>query len=363
MIYFFKSFIFFISSIFFKRKVDIVFYYPQHFNRDASSQNIYFHHLYKCCKEEKKSFLIFEEPDRFSKIGRNSKTIPFDFIYYLIIFLRKFIKSDQYIGKLLCKSFFSKIYFDNVIILSQSMIEVFRGINFDSNIFDLQHGIIFSKQPSYLEKNCVSQHIKKNKIKILLFGYAFKSILDNSDSSKYYITNSHVIGVSRDSAKLFHSRFNNNILVSLQFTDDHSFNQNKILLDELEKLILRYSNYNFYLKNHPRSSTNFDINFLFKLNNVFRSNGSLIESFKLCSLHITAYSTTTFEAAYFGIPTFFLTSLNDDFNMFHNDFNYVLKNEIKNIVNNYVQSSLKVQKWEALFYSTFNRDKFLSLLK
>ena len=41
----------------------------------------------------------------------------------------------------------------------------------------------------------------------------------------------------------------------------------------------------------------------------------------------------------------------------------MLKNELKNIVNNYVQSSLKVQKWEALFYSTFNRDKFLSLLK
>ena len=89
MIYFFKSFIFFVSSIFFKRKVDIVFYYPQHFNRDESSQNMYFNHLYKCCKEEKKSFLIFEEPDRFSKIGRNNITIPFDFIYYLIIFFKK----------------------------------------------------------------------------------------------------------------------------------------------------------------------------------------------------------------------------------------------------------------------------------
>lgn len=363
MIYFFKSFIFFVYSIFFKRKVDIVFYYPQHFNRGENSQNIYFNNLYKSCKQVEKSFLIFEEPDRFSKIGRNNKTIPFDFIYYLIIFLRKFIKSDLYIGKLLCKSFFTKIYFDNVIILSQSMIEVFRGINLDSNIFDLQHGIIFSNQASYLEKNYVSKHIKKNKIKVLLFGCAFKSILEKSDLSKYYINNSHVIGVSRVSPKLFHSEFNNNILVSLQFTDDHSFNQNKILLDELEKLIKRYTNYNFYLRDHPRSSTDFNINFLFKLNNVFKSNGSLFESFKICSLHVTAYSTTTFEAAYFGIPTFFLTSLNDNFNMFYNDFNYILKNEIKNIVNNYMQCSLKVQKWEASFYSPFNRDKFLSLLK
>tara|TARA_B100000674_G_scaffold422687_1_gene374949 strand:+ start:345 stop:1436 length:1092 start_codon:yes stop_codon:yes gene_type:complete len=363
MIYFFKSFIFFISSIFYKRKVDIVFYYPQHFNRDESSQNIYFNHLYKCCKEEKKSFLIFEEPDRFSKIGRNNKTIPFDFVYYLIIFFRKFIKSDLYIGKILCKTFFAKIYFNNVIILSQSMIEVFRGINFDSNIFDLQHGIIFSKQASYVENDNVSNHIKNNKIKILLFGHAFKSILEKSDSSKYYKTNSHVIGLNRDPSKLLHTRFNNNILVTLQFTDDHSFMQNKILLNELEKLILQYPNCNFYLRDHPRFSSDFDINFLLKLNNVFKSSGSLLEYFKLCSLHITAYSTTTFEAAYFGIPTFFLTSLNKDFNMFQNDFNYVLKNDIKNILNNYVQSSLKVQEWEALFYSPFNKDKFLSLLK
>ena len=363
MIYFFKSFIFFVSSIFSKRKVDIIFYYPQHFNRDENLQNIFFFHLYKCCTKAKKSFLIFEEPDSFSKIGRNNKTIPFDFVYYFIIFLRKFIKSDLYIGKLLAKSFFAKIYFNNVIVLSQSMIEVFRGINFDSNIFDLQHGIIFSKQASYLENNYVSNHIKNNKIKILLFGNAFKSILEKSDSSKYYKTNSHVIGVKRDPAKLLHTRFNNNILVTLQFTNDHSFKQNKILLDELEELILQHSNYNFYLRDHPRSSSDFDINFLFKLNHVFKSSGSLLEYFKLCSLHITAYSTTTFEAAYFGIPTFFLTSLNKDFNMFQNDFNYVLKNDIKNILNNYVQSSLKVQKWEASFYSPFNKDKFLSLLK
>ena len=65
-------------------------------------------------------------------------------------------------------------------------------------------------------------------------------------------------------------------------------------------------------------STDFDINFLFKLNNVFKSKESLFESFKLCSIHITAYSTTTFEAHIWN-PNIFLTSLNDDFNMFHND--------------------------------------------
>ena len=363
MIYFLKSVIFFVSSFFFKKSVDIVFYYPKHFNRGESSQNLYFNHLYKSCYEANKSILIFEEPDRFSKISRNNKTIPFDFIYYLIIFLRKFIKSDYVIGKFLNKSFFAKINFNNVIILSQSMIEIFRGINFEANIFDLQHGIIYPNQASYLENNYVSKHIKKNKIKILMFGHGFKSILESSDMSEYYKVNSHVIGVNKDSSKLLHTRFNNNILVTLQFTDDHSFKQNKILLDELVTLILQNTNYNFYLRNHPRFLSDFKIDYLFKLKNVFKSNGSLFESFNLCSLHITAYSTSTFEAAYYGIPTFFLTSLDKDFNMFYTYFNYVLKNDIKNIVNNYMQCSLKVQKWEALFYSPFNEDEFLALLK
>ena len=363
MIYFLKSVNFFVSSIFFKRSVDIVFYYPKHFNRGESSQNSYFNHLYKSCYEANKSFLIFEEPDRFSKISRNNKTIPFDFVYYMIILLRKFIKSDYLIGKFLNKLFFANINFDNLIVLSQSMIEIFRGINYEANIFDLQHGIIYPNQASYLEKNYVSKHIKKNKIKILLFGHGFKSILEKSDVSEYYKANSHVIGVNKDSSKLLHVKFNNNILVTLQFTDDHSFNQNKILLDELESLILKNTNYNFYLRNHPRFLNDFKIDYLFKLNNVFKSTGSLFESFNLCSLHITAYSTSTFEAAYYGIPTFFLKSLVKDFNIFYRYFNYVLKNDIKYIENNYMQCSLKVQKWETSFYSPFNEDKFLALLK
>ena len=196
-----------------------------------------------------------------------------------------------------------------------------------------------------------------------MFGYGFKSILESSDISEYYKANSHVIGVNKDSSKLLHTSFNNNILVTLQFTEDHSFKQNKILLDELVNLILKNTNYNFYLRNHPRFSNDFKIDYLFKLKNVFKSSGSLFESFNLCSLHITAYSTSTFEAAYYGIPTFFLTSLDKEFNMFYRYFNYVLKNDIKNIVNNYMECSLKVQKWEALFYSPFNEDKFLALLK
>ena len=40
-------------------------------------------------------------------------------------------------------------------------------------------------------------------------------------------------------------------LVTLQFTDDHSKNQNIYLLNELEEFIDNHPHYIFYLRNHP----------------------------------------------------------------------------------------------------------------
>ena len=89
----------------------------------------------------------------------------------------------------------------------------------------------------------------------------------------------------------------------------------------------------------------------------------LINCFEKCSIHLTAYSTVTFENASFGIPTIFFTSLRKKFNMFHEDFQYPILNDLNYIENNYLESSNLVKKWESQFYSSFDEDKFISLLK
>ena len=49
--------------------------------------------------------------------------------------------------------------------------------------------------------------------------------------------------------------------------------------------------------------------------------------------------------------------------MFRRDFQYPILNDLNHIENNYLTSSNIVKKWESQFYSSFNEDKFISLLK
>lgn len=363
MIKFLYSFYYFIKHLFIKKEVDVLFYYPQYFNRGVKDENLFFAPFYQSCKSNNKSFLIFEEPDRKSNKNRNNHVIPFDFVYYFIIVLRKFNLLEKSIGKVLKKSLLRRIRYKNLIVLSQSMIEIFRYVNKESKIFDLQHGIIHSEMESYFKGNNVNQRISGNNIQLLLFGEGFKNILDRIDNTNYYKDNAHVIGVQKESSKLNTDIVNKNVLVTLQFTEDHTNDQNEKLYNELIEFIYSNTKYTFFLRNHPRFNKEIDIQDLYQMNNIKESPSQLSDCFSICSFHLTAYSTTTFECASLGIPTVFLTSLIEDFNMFNNDFDYPLNKNLDDIYNNYTECSEKVMQWESGYYSNFNEEKFISLLK
>jgi len=363
MMKFLKSFFYFLKLLFIKSKVDVVFYYPQHFNREKKGENLFFEPLYKACRNKNVSYLVFEEVDSKSDKPRNKNTIPFDFMFYIILILRKLKMTDISIGILLSKTFLRRLKFTNFIVLSQSMLEVFRGVNKDAKLFDLQHGIIHSSKENYIENNKVSDKISDNKIQLLLSGLAYKNLLEKSDKSDYLKDNTNVIGVLKSNTKILHESSNKNIMVSLQFTADHSENQNNKLLKEIKQFIISNKKYTFYLKNHPRFNNEVDLDALTENQNAKLISSQLSDCFDLCSIHLTAYSTTTFESASVGIPTLFLTSLQSDFNMFNKDFKYPLKNDLEYIENNYFECSALVKIWESVFYTDFDENKFISLLK
>ena len=360
---FFHSFFYFSKLLFIQNKVDVVFYYPQHFNRGASGENLYFEPLYQACDNNNLSYLVFEEIDFKSDKPRNKNTIPFDFIFYIIFIFRKLYLTDISIGKFLSKTFLRGLKFNNYLVLSQSMIEVFRGVSEDAKVFDLQHGIIHSKKENYIKNNKVTNVISDNSIELLLSGLGFKNLLVNSDKSNYLTDSSHSIGISKFDTKTLHKNSNRNILVTLQFTEDHSVAQNEKLLLELDKFIDSNSDYIFYLKSHPRFNNEIDLKSLADKKNVKLASSQLSACFQICSIHLTAYSTTSFECAAVGIPTLFLTSLQSDFNMFNKDFKYPLKNNLEYIENNYSECSALVKIWESEFYTDFDENKFISLLK
>ena len=360
---FIESFFHFFKLLFIENKVDIIFYYPQHFNRGEKGENLFFEPLYQACKRNNISYLVFEEIDSNSDKPRDKDAIPFDFIFYIILILRKLKITDISTGRLLSKTFLRRLKFTNFIVLSQSMLEVFRGVNENAKLFDLQHGIIHSSKRNYIEDNHVSDRISGNKIKLLLSGFGYKNILSDADKTNYLKDNSHIIGVSKMNSETFHSCSNKNILVTLQFTADHTKIQNDKLLTELDGFIDANSEYTFYLKSHPRFNNEVDLKSLADKKNTKIASSQLEHCFQLCSIHLTAYSTTVFECASVGLPTIFLTSLQNDFNMFNKDFKYPLKNDLEYIENNYSEYSALVKIWESVFYTDFDENKFISLLK
>ena len=79
---------------------------------------------------------------------------------------------------------------------------------------------------------------------------------------------------------------------------------------------------------------------------------------------MTAYSTCIFEAALIGIPTILITPI-DRFNYFQTYFKYPFQYEIKDFIidNYYVDQAQVVQNWAIDFYSRYDEDTFIQLLK
>lgn len=363
---------FFLSGILIKRKYDVVFYYPQHFNRGENKDNQLFKHLLLSCDRNSISYVVFEEPDFTIKNNRNSKTTPFDFIYLVVILLRKLFSyemntqlKDQKIGSSIAKVFFRQFHFKNFITLSQSMLSVFRGINPSVMLYDLQHGIIHNNKKNYLVNGIAESNLVVNDANLLLCGESYQKILEINEKLDYFKNHTLVIGSNISYKSTIHKEFNKNILITLQFTHDHTVKENAILLKELREFILSiHADVNFYLKHHPRFNNEVDLSELLKLSNVMIATVDINECLRLCSLHATTYSTSTFEAALLGIPTILLASENE-FNYFQNEFDYPLNILIDELdsIEFYQEKSKIIKDWAIAFYFPFNEQKFLNLLK
>ena len=366
-----RSFLFFLSTLIRKKKYDVIFYYPQHFNRSLDGENVFFKDLLLTCVNNRISYVIFEEPDFTTSSKRSSVAIPFDFLYLLIVFLRKIygvslspVLKDQKIGRIINKLFFRRIHFKKYITISQSMLSIFRGIREDVELYDLQHGIIYNNKKNYLVNGIADDNLVLNDTRLLVNGKGYKDLLISNDRSDYFKTHTFILGSHIFSSKISHVNFNNKILITLQFTRDHSEQENNILLEELETFILSLEGVMFYLKHHPRFNNEVDLSNIFSLPNVCSAPIDLNECFEVCSLHATFYSSCVFDAAISGIPTVFINSI-INFNMFSDDFGYPFSNSVSDfrdlIV--YQESSRVVQEWASKYYMSFNQSDFIKLMK
>lgn len=374
----FISFFQFYHSFLTNKTIDVLFYYPQHFNV-GSNKIRSLDLLLEICKQNNITYILIEEPNFISRTERNKDAIKFDYFFLIILFFRRlfFWQTDTYlkdekIGKLLSFLFIKKNNVKNIITISQSMQHFLKNVFNQANIYDYQHGVISNKYEGYFLNNEIAPNLIKNKVKVLIHGQKVKQQLVNIDGGDYFKNNAIVVGGPIRNYGDKKLEFNGNILFSLQFTNSHSLSTNLLLLNETIKLFKmveqKQLNVNFYLKHHPRFDNCIDISELYKFKFVLDSPKSIEECFATCSLHLTEYSTMVFDGLCNGIPSLF-TRFCTDFCLFENDFNFPYSEIdffdalIKLYDNNFYQQLLDKQtKASKEFYQAFDKGLFLKLL-
>ena len=293
--FFYRS-IRFLSHLNKKDKIDVLIYYPQCYSIQ-SKYPFFLTPLIKSIENNGLSCVIVEEPNINSKNKRSNETIPFDFIWFIVIVLRKFYDGKNYnnidvkIGKFLSKFLGIKNNIKNIITVSQSFQSIFKGMFPGAVLYDYQHGIISSKYYGYIDGNSVAEHILNNQSNVLLYGKDFKKKLLSLDKGKYFEKHAFVIGSFYKNYNKPKEFFNGNILFTLQFTKSHSKHINNLLLEKTIELFDKIKSNKFevtiYLKEHPRFEECLTTDVLYNYDFVRHANDNLNECLELCSLHIT----------------------------------------------------------------------------
>ena len=359
-------------------KIDVLFYYPHYYLESDSKYPSKLNLLIKSVKNNYLNSLVVEEPSIYSNSVRSKDAIPFDFIWILVIIFRKFYRGNDYdnidvkIGKIFKKIFFRNVKIKNVITISQSFQSFFRGMFPSAKLFDYQHGLISSKYYGYIYNDEIAKHIIKNKINILLFGSEFKRKIIKVKGGEYFQKNSFVIGSNINIGKSKPRHYNRKILFTLQFTESHSFETNKMLYNKSTELFEQINNskinVNIFLRKHPRHDKSININNFLKFNFIKIAPKELESCLNLCTLHITEYSSVLFNSINKGVPSI-LTNFTKELNIYQNEYkfpdnNLNLVEKLKMIEDSFFYDELinKQIKWSKKLYQEFNEKKFIELI-
>ena len=360
-----------------ENKFDVFFYFPQHFNENNSSSVRTLQALINCCRENNIRYILVEEPDLNSSFKKHINAIPFDFFWFIILIRRKLNfkatihESDRFTGHFLRKFFFNRWEVKNVITISQSMQSVLSTLFIESKLFDYQHGIISREVASYSKKGKINDSLIENKVHLLLLGKSVKDILSNQINGNYISKNSTIVGgeFGKTDAEYLNPK---NILISLQFTDSHSEEDNLSIHKNIIKLLQlnqkQNLGFNFYIKNHPRDNGTVSIAEYFKFKFVKEAPESLKDCFKICSIHLTEYSSVTIDALFNNIPTIFLNT-NQNYNFLEKEYHFPIQNNsaidlLSNLDENSYEEILKKQKdWLVNNFEEFKKEAFLNTIE
>ena len=368
------------------KKTDVILYYPQHFNRSTKGTNPYFDSIVEVCKENKVNYLIMEEPDGETSNPRDPQCMKADAFFWVVTIMRKLIRVthkgkisvdiDAKIAHVLDTITFHKFRAKRYITISNSMINVLAELNPNGVVYDYQHGIIFNGHPGYfVEKNKLAPSYAKSNRRIMLWGtlyrHAFDGVLFKDELHKRIRVVGYPIQVSAIDIVYQERKY---IVISLQITSDGEMwykHSTKMLYECLEQL--KQSGCKVLLKHHPRFNNEVDLNdVITKYPFVEFTSKSLVELVSLALFHITWSSTTSFEYANFGVPTYFLIDevLPHGATIFYEQYHYPLYESMSllEVVTRMMDRQIYkndckiVKEWYDSAYTPFDKQQILKIL-
>lgn len=371
--------------IIFRKKKLVIFAAPQHFNRDCNGKNPYFAKLIAICKDNNLPYLVLESPEYDAPQPHDTDSVRADLLFWGEMLLNKIAlkiygtSNQQMARKAVSKVMncltLGKLKVDCYISMAGLFIEMFGDMNPDGIVYDLQHGVIYAGHDGYFKSDGgVSESLSADNCKILLWGEGYKELFTHSDKIKD--DKVRVIGYPvEQSERPKTNEGRNTILFSLQFTASVDYDTLEYMKTMLDKALssIDFNRYTVKLKHHPRYNNVISLDDISKkYPNISYCDDSLEDMVKECLLHVTWFSTTCFEYAKYGIPTYILSDSRSTLGneIYYFQFKYpVLKGlsleEVLKLLNDPIKSeeiSVRVREWYLKLYSPFNEKTAKSIL-
>ena len=383
----FRSFWQITTRVIFAKKAQVLFYYPQHFNRSAEGTNPFFDRLLDTCDRHGISYKLIEEPDWGTDKPRNKKAIKGDALFVLITVVRKVIMMvgvkdiivrEKNTARIVNVLTLGRFQFSHYITISGSQLIIFLYLNTQTCVYDMQHGILFKQHPTFFDEHeHLRQHIAKEvRWRWLLWGRGYERCFSRGEE-ELISGRIHVVGYPVESVKnTIDGSSEKVILFSLQFTHDISLEKLKIEKDIVEDALLQLKgkHVRVLLKHHPRYNNAIEIDDLLQKYPFAELTAlSMQQLLSITMLQVTINSTTSFEYAQYGIPSYFIDKedkLKRSGNLFLKEYDYPLYQNVTlgEVVDRLRNESLRqkdseiVSNWYREFYDNFNEQEFLNVI-
>lgn len=365
---------------------NLLFYYPQHFNRSKDGTNPFFDRMLEICDRHGIDYDLMEEPDRGTDKPRNPRAAKADAFFWAVTVIRKifsivfpkrdFYKREATVAKALNCLTLGRYRYRKYITISGSMYHLFANLNPKADVYDMQHGILYKEHPTFFKDRHLRPQFYQPNLHFLFWGKGYEQCFANGDE-EVLSGRTHVVGYPISVSELQTTQNGDRkMIVSLQFTHDLSENELRKDKQILEAFLAETesSGYEVLLKHHPRFNNAISIDdILARYGHASLTTEPLHSLAKKVQLHVTYFSTTAFEYAAYGIPTFFMPAQGREpvYSLFYTEYGYPLYKGmgIKQVLSRLQDPDKRaidaaaVVDWHSRFYTPFDEAAFLNKVR